>query len=131
MTSIVEIELEKYLSTKEHNPSPHRTSPDEKPVGERMIPIVYSCENCDYQISFRPENFKKHLNSENTNLQKNDRLKFEKFINKQYTLTLSSLDFYCPNCNQPTYFIFEGGSSGYWGIFELEIKKILVLKVAK
>ena len=131
MTRIVEIELEKHLSTKEYNPSPHRHSPDETPVTKRMIPIVYSCENCDYQISFKPEDFKKHHNLEYTNLQKNEKLKFENHIKNTKILTSSSLDFYCPNCKQPTLFIFESGRSGYWGIFELEIKNVLVLKVAK
>jgi DNA-directed RNA polymerase subunit M/transcription elongation factor TFIIS len=131
MTRIVDVNLEKHLSTKEYNPSPHRLSPDETPVTERTIPIVYSCENCDYQISFKPENFEKHRNLEYTNLRNDHKLKFDNYIKNTKTLTSSSLDFYCPNCKQPTMFIFEGGPSGYWGLFELEIKIILVLKFKK
>ena len=132
MTKIVEIELEKYLSTKEYNPSPNRFSSDETPVTDRMIPIVYSCENCGYQISFKPDDFKKHNDLENTNLIKDDRIIIEKYIENSRNLsTLSFLDFYCPNCNQPTTILFQGGPSGYWGIFELEIEKILVLKKAE
>lgn len=129
MIRIIEIEIEKYLSTKEYNPSPHRLSPSETPVADRMIPIVYSCENCDYQISFKPDDFKKHNDSKNTNLQKIDKIIINKYIKNSLNLiTLSSLNFYCPNYNQPTTILFKGGPSGYWGIFELEIEKILGLK---
>jgi len=131
MTRLIEIELEKYLSTKEYNPSPHRLNPSETPVSERMIPIVYSCENCDYQISFKPDDFKKHNDSKNTNLQKNDKIIIDKYVKNSTDLyALSTLDFYCPNCNLPTIILFKGESSGYWGIFEFEIEKILGLKKA-
>ena len=132
MTRIVEIELEKYLSTKEYDPSPNRLNPDETPVTERMIPIVYSCENCGCQISFKPDDFEKHNNLKYTNLENDDRIIVEKYIEDSNSLSiLSFLDFYCPNCNQPTTILFQGGPSGYWGIFELKIEKILVLKKAE
>ncbi len=129
MRRIVEIEIEKYLSTKEYNPSPHRFSSAETSVADRTIPIVYSCENCNYKISFKPYDFEKHNNSKNTNIQLNDKIIIDKYIkNTADLITLYSLDFYCPNCNQPTTILFKGGESGYWGIYELEIEKIIVLK---
>ena len=125
---IKEINLENCLTTNEYNPSPHRFDANEKPVSERTIPLVYSCDKCENSISFNPEDFQKHNKSEKTNLKLSDKKVFEEFIVKQKLEKLSFLDFYCPKCKQATTFIFDGGPSGYWGYFAFNIQRILVLK---
>jgi len=126
---VIELELEKYLSSRIYDPSPNRLSPDEIPVSERTIPIIYNCDECGFRLSFKPEDFEKHNNLKKTNLRREDNIVFETYIIKRNKKNdLSYLDFYCPKCNQATMFLYQGGPSGYWGIFELEIKKILVLK---
>jgi len=126
---IIEIELGKYLSTQEYNPSPHRLSLDETPVSDRTIPIVYICEECGFHISFKPDDFEKHKNSQETNLREEDKKAFKNYIDNIEELhKLSYLDFYCPKCNQSTVILFQGTPSGYWGMFELKIEHILVLK---
>jgi DNA-directed RNA polymerase subunit M/transcription elongation factor TFIIS len=124
---VIELDLDKYLSSSEYNPSPHRFDPTEKPVQERMIlPIVYTCENCDYQISLSLEKFKKYTNSEFTNLDPADRKFIVDYIQK---IDLkSTIDFNCPKCKQPTTLLFNGGHSGYWGEYFFKIIKLLVIK---
>ena len=125
---IKEINIENYLTTDEYNPSPHRFNTNEKPLSERKIPLIYKCENCEYSISFRPEDFEKHYKTEWTNLSQKDKVVFEKFRVNQPIENYSFLDFYCAKCKQATIFIFDGGASGYWGNFEFKIKKVLVIK---
>ena len=125
---IKEINLEDCLTTNEYNPSPHRFDANEKPLSERTIPVVYSCKKCENSISFKPEDFEKHNKSEKTNLTLNDKKAFEEYIRKQELENFSFLDFYCPKCKLATTFIFDGGSSGYWGNFEFKIYRLLVLE---
>lgn len=125
--SIIRINLDNYLTSKIYDPSPHRINTDEVPVSERRIPIVYSCENCNQQISFNPDRFQLHNKSIHSNLQLMDRNEFQQFM-KLNKIEYSFIDFYCPKCNQPTTIIFDGDTSGYWGIFEFSIKDILIKK---
>jgi DNA-directed RNA polymerase subunit M/transcription elongation factor TFIIS len=125
---IKEIYLENCLTTDEYNPSPNRFDENEKHVSERTIPLVYTCDKCEISISFKPEDFEKHTKSEMTNLTLIEKKLFEEFIIKQKLEKQSFLDFYCPNCKQATTFIFDGGTSGYWGCFEFKIQKVLVLE---
>ena len=125
---IKEINLGNCLTTNEYNPSPHRFDAKEKPVSERTIPMVYTCEKCENTISFKPENFERHNKSEKTNLTLNDKNAFGEYIRKQKLENFSFLDFYCPNCKLATTFIFDGGPSGYWGYFEFKIERVLVLE---
>jgi len=125
--SIVRINTDQYLTSKIYDPSPHRINPDEVPVSDRNIQIIYSCENCDQQISFSPDRFQIHNKSRHSNLQIMDRDEFESFM-KLNNVEDSFLDFYCPKCHQPTTIIFAGNPSGYWGIFEFSIKYILIKK---
>ena len=125
---IKELDKEKFLTTIIHDPSPHRFDPDSTPIEERQKPIIYTCENCNYKISFKIDSFEKHCNSSFSNLKPEELKLFEIHRSKDKDSDLSFLDFYCPECKQPTYFLFLGGPSGYWGYFSLEIKKLLVLK---
>ena len=126
---ITELELESCLSSQEYDPSPHRTDPSETPVSERrLLPIVYTCDNCDYQINFALSDFKKHKRSSFSNLKSDDREFFINYLNKHYIIQESFIDFHCPKCKQPTAIIFIGGDSGYWGEFLFKIIKVLVLK---
>ena len=125
---IREINTENYLNTNEYDPSPNRFFANEKPVSERTVPIVYSCENCESSISFKIEDFEKHHNSEKTNLTAIDKKAFDEFIAMHKIIQPSFLDFYCPKCKQVTTFIFKGYYSGYWGYFKLKIENVLILK---
>jgi hypothetical protein len=125
---IVKLNPDKYLTTTEYNPSPHRTSPEEKPVSERTIPMIYTCENCNDMIAFKPDNFQKHNRSNYSNLQINDRLQFENIMTGSKYKDHSFIDFYCPKCRQPTTIIFKGNPSGYWGFYEFTITEIIVIK---
>lgn len=125
---IKEINLGSCLTTNEYNPSPHRFDANEKPVSERTIPMVYTCEKCENTMTFKPENFERHNKSEKTNLTLNDKKVFEEYIRKQKLENFSFLDFYCPKCKLATTFLYDGGNSGYWGYYAFKIKNILVLK---
>jgi len=125
--SIIKLNLDQYLTSKIFDPSPHRTHPDEVPVSERRIPIIYSCEKCNEKVSFKTDSFQLHLRSNHTNLKDFDREEFEKYM-KMNNNENSFLDFYCPKCGQPTMIIFNGNPSGYWGEFELSIVDILIKK---
>jgi len=125
MRTIVELDFHDFLSATGYNPSPHRFSNTETSVSDRNIPIEYCCENCGYIISFKTQNFEKHLNSNFSNLKIEDRTVLEK-INQEKKC--SFLDFYCPKCNQATAIFYDGGPSGYWGFFEMEIIKVVVIK---
>lgn len=125
---ITEINLSKQLTTTLFNPSPHRYEPDEVPVSDRQLHLEHTCDECGYILSFKTCSFKKHCNSEFTNLTESDHDIFNRFIKKNNLDNLSFLDFYCPKCKQPTVFLFECGNSGYWGCFFYEIKKVFVIK---
>jgi DNA-directed RNA polymerase subunit M/transcription elongation factor TFIIS len=127
--SITELELTSCLSNQEYDPSPHRTDPSEKPVSERgLLPIIYTCDNCFYQINLGLNDFKKHSKSSFTNLKTIDRELLANFMEKQVAKQESFIDFYCPKCEQPTSIFYVGGDSGYWGEFFFKILKVLVLK---
>ena len=125
------LNLEDHFTTIIHDPSPHRLSASDIPVSERRLPVVYECDNCNEKISFKTESFKKHCNSEFTNLSINENDHFESFIRANHLTKLSFLDFRCPSCHQPTKILFDGGPSGYWGEFYFEIKAALILKEVK
>ena len=72
------IDINKYLSTTFYDPSPHRFSENEKPVSERTLPVVYTCENCDYSISFKTDDFKKHNELNHSNLELTDKKVIDK-----------------------------------------------------
>lgn len=126
---VLRLNLDKYLTTTLFDPSPHRIREEEKPVSERRLPVIYTCENCDNSISFSTEDFEKHNKSHHTNLKPADKKLFDDFIKKTKLKDYSFLDFYCPRCNQATTFVFNGGSSGYWGDFEFKISNAFVIKI--
>jgi len=125
---VVNIDKEVYLSTTFFDPSPHRFRPDDAPVVERKIPILYRCEKCETEISIKTGDFEKHFNSDFTNLDEEDNKNFAPSIKEVNKSDLSFLDFYCPKCNQPTKILFRGGPSGYWGEFSFSIEDMMVLK---
>jgi hypothetical protein len=127
---VKELNLKECLTTTEYNPSPDRFSEEETPVSERTLPIIYTCDNCRNSVTFRTEDFQKHLQSDFSNLNPEDNKSIHDFlINQNKKLEVNSfLDFYCYGCKQATTVVFEGWPSGYWGFFRLEIKSVLVIK---
>lgn len=122
------IDINKYLSTTFYNPSPHRFNENEKPVSERTLPVVYTCENCDYSISFKTDDFKKHNELNHSNLEKTDKEVIDKSLKTYNLMDSSFLDFYCPECKQATTILFTEGPSGYWGEIMFKINHVLVIK---
>ena len=125
---VISLNLSDFLTSTSYNPSPNRFREDETPVSERNLPIIYNWEKCGYSISFKTDDFEKHTTSKHSNLQPTDKKNIDKTIKQLELQNKSFLDFYCPKCRQATIILFDGGPSGYWGIFECEISHILVLK---
>ena len=125
---IIDLNIKEYFTTDFYNPSPHRFDSKESKVGDRKIPMIYSCENCNYNISFKPDDFIKHYDKQFTNLNTSDKDEFENYLKNNSLFTKNTLDFYCPKCRQATKIVFEGGFSGYWGEFEYRLIKLLILK---
>jgi hypothetical protein len=57
-----------------------------------------------------------------------ERACIDEHLEKNVTRFNSFLDFYCPGCNCPITILFDGGFSGYGGLFEFEIKDVLSIK---
>lgn len=125
---VVEVDLSKHFTTILFDPNPNRLSADEIPVSERQLELKYFCEQCGSSLSFKTSSFERHCKSNFTNLDVSDSVIFNEYVKANNQDKLSFLDFYCPNCKQPTIFLFECGNSGYWGEFFFEIKNALVLK---
>lgn len=126
--NIYHVDLNKYLTTTVYDPSPNRFSVEEISVRERTIPIIYTCMNCYNHILFKPLDFEKHNKSDFTKLQPTDKNIFDDYIKFMNINDLPFIDFYCPKCKLATTIIFNGSPSGYWGVFEIKIKEILVIK---
>jgi DNA-directed RNA polymerase subunit M/transcription elongation factor TFIIS len=122
------LDIDKCLTTTFYDPSPHRFSEDSKPVSGRKLPVIYTCENCDYFISFMTDDFKKHNKLKHSNLESADKKVIDKTLKSYHLKDSSFLDFYCPKCKQATAIFFNGGSSGYWGEFAFSISHVLVTK---
>ena len=60
---VLELNLEKYLSTTQYDPSPHRFRDSEVPVSDRKMSVEYTCEGCEKVISFKTTSFEKHCDS--------------------------------------------------------------------
>ncbi len=132
---VIELELKKYLSTTFYDPTPDRFTPDEPPVSERQIPLFYSCEKCSGKLFFSKNDFERFFRKKNSNLSVEDHVSFDDYIKLQSYLEsnkfqqhLNSLDFYCPNCNQATMFLFLGDPYLHHGTFGFWIKHLLILK---
>ena len=125
---VFELNLSEQFTTTLFDPSPHRFRPDDTPISERRLPLEYTCDNCGETISFKTSSFEKHCNSDFSNLNSEDNDAFNEFIKTKKLEKLSFLDFYCPNCRQPTKFLFNCGPSGYSGGVSFEIKNALALK---
>jgi len=125
---VKELNLKECLTAMEYNPSPNRFREEETPVSERTLPIIFTCDNCGNSVTFRTEDFQKHLQSDFSNLQSEDKKNFDSFRKSQNLASkeFSFIDFYCYDCKQPTTILFEGWNSGYWGFFEFKIKTVLI-----
>ena len=44
---VLSLNLDKYLTTTLYDPSPHRFKEEEKPISERTLPVIFTCENCN------------------------------------------------------------------------------------
>jgi hypothetical protein len=125
---VAEVDKDIFLTTTIHNPYPSRSRPDEVPVSERMLPVVYTCEGCGIQIDLPTVDIKKHWGSAFSNLNSEDNELFKRVTGALPDGERWFLDFYCPTCSQATKFVINGGASGYWGEFEFRIESIFVLK---
>lgn len=125
---VVSLDLTNHFTTVLHDPNPNRISSDEVPVSKRMLPVIYQCNSCDNKISFKTESFKKHCDSNHSNLSQVENELLDSIIGAKQLTNLSFLDFHCPNCQQTTKILYEGGPSGYWGEFYFKIKATLTLK---
>jgi len=129
---IIELNLEDCLSTLEFDPSPHRLTPSETPVSERQnMPLRFHCNKCGKEIAFTLDNFKTHTNLKFTNLNQQEIKLFEVFLQQNNIKSNSLIDFYCPGCNRATLIIFDGGPSGYWGMFRFKVEKFLAIEEKK
>lgn len=128
---VTELDTNLCLTTTIHNPYPSRYKSAELPLSERQCPLAFKCDKCQTEISFRLADLERHCNSEFTNLDADSNSQFAKYIGANDLGRLSFLDFYCPNCEQPTKILFHCGPSGYWGAFYFEIEKVLVIKPIK
>ncbi len=125
---VVEIEKNICLTTTFYDPHPSRFFPDDSPLSERKLPLVYECDRCQTEISFKTRDLEKHCYSQFTNLDDDTYSQFAKFIIDNGLAELSFLDFKCPKCGQAVKILFRCGPSGYWGEFFFEIEKVLVLR---
>ena len=71
--------LNKYLTSNIYDPEPHRFKPEDTPVSQRNIPILYTCSRCTNKISFKPEDFEKHNDHTYSNLDQDQILIFNYF----------------------------------------------------
>ena len=125
---VIELDKAVCLTTELYNPYPTRFRPDEPPISERKTPLVYKCESCRTEISFKTNDLEKHCYSAFTNLNEEEGKQFANFIADNDLKELSFLDFNCPNCSQAVMILFKCGPSGYWGEFSFEIERVLILK---
>lgn len=125
---VTELDKNICLTTQVYDPYPTRFDPDKLPLSERKLPLVYKCDECQTEISFKVGDLEKHCYSKFTNLDNNVESQFARFIANNDLTELSFLDFICPKCSQAVKILFTCGPSGYWGEFSFEIEKVLVLK---
>ena len=124
---ITELNLSECLTSSEYDPSPHRVDPAELPLSERRnFPTIYTCSSCGYKISLSLNDFHKHTELIQTNLDIKDFDSFQEYLKTSRYKINSLLDFYCPKCKQATMILFIGGPSGYWGEYYVKIQKILI-----
>jgi hypothetical protein len=126
---VLNLNLDKYLSTTEYDPSPNRIQAQQTTVSNRTLLLIYSCENCDYEITIKTKDFEKHTKTFNTNLHPNEKKIFDDFMKSNNINHSSFIDFYCPVCKQATTIVFIGGPSGYWGEFGYKITNLLIVKI--
>jgi hypothetical protein len=125
---VVELKTDLHLSTTIYDPSPHRLRPDELPVPERGLPLVFKCDECKTEVSFKLSDVEKHCSSDFTNLDEERNNIFLNYVDANNLGELSFLDFFCPTCEQAIKILFRRGPSGFWGAFFFEIEKVLALK---
>jgi DNA-directed RNA polymerase subunit M/transcription elongation factor TFIIS len=124
---VVEINRNDCLTTTVYDPSPNRFNDDEIPVSERNIPIIYTCVKCQNQISFSADDFQKHDKSKFSNLNLKDKSLIDNFVIESTQKTNSFIDFYCPRCKLATSFFYQGGPSGFWGVYKFQIINVLIV----
>ena len=124
---VTEININDCLTSTVYDPSPNRFSDDEIPVSERRIPIIYTCVKCQNQISFSTDDFEKHDKSNFTNLNLKDKSLMNNFVIESAQEIYSFIDFYCPRCKLATSFFYQGGPSGFYGVYKFQIKNVLIV----
>lgn len=124
---VIQLDKSVCLTTEFYDPNPTRFRLEEPPVSERKLPLVFKCDQCRTEISFKTSDLEKHCYSGFTNLDADQSKQFANFIADNGLDNLSSLDFYCPDCSRAVMILFRCGPSGYWGEFSFEIESVLVL----
>ncbi len=124
---VVQLNKTVCLTTQSYDPNPTRFRPEEVPVSERRLPLVFKCDQCDTEIAFKTSDLEKHCDSDFTNLSDDQSKQFASFVADNDLNDLSFLDFNCPHCNRAVMILFRCGPSGFWGEFSFEIESVLVL----
>lgn len=124
---VIQLNKRVCLTTESYDPNPTRFRPEEPPVSKRKLPLVFKCDRCHTEISFKTSDLEKHCYSDFTNLNDDQSKQFANFIADNDLNDLSSLDFNCPNCNRAVMILLRCGPSGFWGEFSFEIESVLVL----
>lgn len=128
--NVVEINPSEVFSVTAY-PRPHeRFNPNGRTAQDPTVyePIVFKCENCNYEIGFKEEDFKKHSRSKFSNLTQDEENIVGQFMQANNLKHFSFLDFYCPSCKRATSILFEDGYGGKHGDYVFEIKKVLMIK---
>ena len=108
----------------------HRFRPTDGPVYDPHIfeQIIYRCAHCKFEVAFKDKDFKKHRESNFTNLTKIENDLLDNFVTTNQLDKKSFLDFYCPTCKKPTRIYFSDGWGGKHGDYLVSIDFGLTIK---
>ena len=91
-------------------------------------PIIYKCQDCDFEIQFDDKNFQKHSKSSFSNLNKSDSDLIDDFVKNNEFDIHSFLDFHCPQCEKSTRIYYSDGYGGRHGDYIVNIDFALSVK---
>ena len=107
-----------------------RFTPNSGPVFDSHVfeEITYRCPVCEYMISFKDSDFRKHSHSHFSNLNLKDSNDLDFYIANNNLESASFLDFYCPICKTATRILFSGGHGGRHGDYIVDIEYALIIR---
>lgn len=94
-------------------------------------PVVYKCYDCNEEVVFEENHFKKHSYSKFSNLNNEAQKEINDFLKSINLEPVSFLDFYCPKCTKPIRIYYNDGYGGKHGDYILEIEFVLEIKKAE